>query len=446
MFGVRTGWAKARHRLNSSLAGTSRRPDAPSRIDSAWLLGDGSMAVEGWSLSRWKNDEPLMARIKAASGSPTEPWSPLLRKHRPDVARELLDFESAPVGQANFGFVGHLKTAQDLAKPAAIELKQGNRVWTLIAPDTIADVVPEDLFAFIDVDPTGITQAILAPITGIVRHSIRPKQAAASLLYQHPSFAHEASINIVVPVYGQWRFLRNLLLAISQCSPILLGLTVVCDDPAIQDDLRAWLTEWNDAVYRAPVRLLAHHENSGFASACNSGWVDSRAAYQLLLNSDVLISDPVADLTTLVSHIEAGATAVAPVLLFPDGSLQHAGMEMQESSEFPPFILPMHPGKGASCEHLGHDAFDVPLLSGAAILTTTEALRDVGGVPIVFGRGDFEDVMLSVSLCKRGPLTVDPAVRWTHVEAGSYQRQFHGGIPLTLAKSLVALEELGHRL
>jgi len=45
-------------------------------------------------------------------------------------------------------------------------------------------------------------------------------------------------------------------------------------------------------------------------------------------------------------------------------------------------------------------------------------------------------------LRERGPLMVHPGVVWIHVEGASYRREEHGGVPVTLAKSVVIGEQL----
>jgi GT2 family glycosyltransferase len=118
-------------------------------------------------------------------------------------------------------------------------------------------------------------------------------------------------------------------------------------------------------------------------------------------------------------------------------------MEWVPSRDFPGFTLPLHPGKHGSVDGLPDSTFACELISGAAILVERSRLEAVGGVPKVYGRGDFEDALLSEALADFGPLIIDPSVRWIHEEGASYRRDEAGGVPLTLAKSLVAHEKRG---
>ena len=246
----------------------------------------------------------------------------------------------------------------------------------------------------------------------------------------------------MVPVYRSYEYVRHLLLSVSGSHTNVCSLTLVCDDPGIVEGFVGNISSWNDEIFHSPVRVIVHDKNSGFSHACNSGWLDSKSPYQLLLNSDVVAQNFVEDLTSLVEIVENGAAVAAPALLFPNGLIQHVGMKLIESLEFPGFDLPIHLQKNSPTVDLPRDPFEVSLLSGAAMLMRTNLLRDVGGVPVVFGRGDFEDVLLSSLLHRSGPLIVNPQICWTHMEGSSYDRMNVGGVPLVLAKSVIARERI----
>jgi GT2 family glycosyltransferase len=72
------------------------------------------------------------------------------------------------------------------------------------------------------------------------------------------------------------------------------------------------------------VKLIANHENSGFASANNQGITQASGNYILLLNPDTYLHDHA--LATLIDYLDQNPTvgAVGPLLENPDGSLQHS--------------------------------------------------------------------------------------------------------------------------
>lgn len=363
-----------------------------------------------------------------------------MRKERPDVAEHVLGPGAA---SSAFGIVGQVAGPVDTASPLVVEVRAGGQSVRLPIDDVRHDAVPEETFAGLAVAGTP-TPAALAAVVGVARASAVPPAPDVSLGYRHARMTGNSAVSVVVPVYREYTYLRNLVRALADANDGV-ELTVVCDDPQLAGDLVAWVRAWNEPVYDVPMQVLVHDRNAGFAAACNTGWRSGRGELVVLLNSDVLVADPSTDLVRLAAGMAADVAAIAPVLLFPDGSLQHAGMAMVDAPDFPGFVLPGHPGKHGPADDLPAEIFDVPMLTGAAICVRRTVLERVGGVPAVYGRGDFEDVLLSLSLRDIGRLVVDPGVRWTHVEGASYRRDELGGIAVTLAKSVVVAERTGGR-
>jgi GT2 family glycosyltransferase len=407
-----------------------------TQIDSAWVLSDGSLCVDGWLSDGWPGG-PLEARLADADDGH---WRPLLRKSRPDVA-DSLGLRSSDRSVA-YGFVGHVAGHAEPGLPVTIEFRSGGATWQCPVHSAASGTVPESVFVGVALDGVALSPEVLAPIVDVIRQAPVPERPGHLLLYDAFAGAEGPWLSVVVPFYGDFEYLRNLLIAFSTDRPDGVELVLVCDDPDLTERLDAWLEPWNDIVFGLPVQLLAHERNSGFAAACNTGWSAARGEIILLLNSDVLIARPARDLRALADCLNEECSAVAPVLLFPDGTVQHAGMLIEPSADFPGFHLPAHPGKHQSPDWLGAGARAVPMLSGAAIMTTLTALKVIGGVPLVFGKGDFEDVLLSVALRDRGAMLMHDGVVWTHVEGASYRREDHGGVPVTLAKSVVIAEQL----
>ncbi len=433
--------AKQPGRLRSLAAGvaarTRLRGSGPrARIDTCWLLADGSVCVDGWLVE--PDGVPGVVEARLVHGGRTGAWSPLLRKDRPDVAAHVVGPEAS---RSDFGIVGRVAGPFDAG--TAIELRSGDQRVRVPVAAVRQDAVPEEAFAGLAVSmpPTADT---LRPVVDVVRWSVERPAPSVSVAYRHSRMTGIARVGIVVPVYGNDTYVRNVLRALAEGHDGV-ELTIVCDDPDLAGDLVAGVQTWNDAVYDVPAQILVHDRNAGFAAACNTGWRATGGDLVLLLNSDVLVGDAGRDIARLADAVTGGVVATAPVLTFPDGSLQHAGMAMVDPPDFPGFVLPGHPGKHGPSDRLGAEPFDVPMLTGAAICVRRLDLDAVGGIPTVYGRGDFEDVLLSLALRERGRLVVDPGVRWTHVEGVSYRRDLLGGIAMTLAKSVVIGERTGGR-
>ena len=130
---------------------------------------------------------------------------------------------------------------------------------------------------------------------------------------------------------------------------------------------------------------------------------------------------------------------VAPMLLMDEGQIQHAGMTAQPQG-FGDLPACVHSLKGLDPAHLKDLSpngfpYDVELLSGAALMFERQRFLELGGFDPVFGRGDFEDLELSLRWRRSGGfLQLDPSARLTHLERQSITHQQD---PLTQWRALL---------
>jgi GT2 family glycosyltransferase len=136
--------------------------------------------------------------------------------------------------------------------------------------------------------------------------------------------------------------------------------------------------------------------NLGFAGACNQGAALAKGKNLIFLNSDC-ISTGRGWINAMVSPLAKEIIgAVGARLLFPDGSIQHDGMEFTYD-RFTQFWLNDHPGKGL-------DPFERPALeeveatTGACLALRAATFKSAGGFDEGFVIGDFEDSSLCLTL------------------------------------------------
>ena len=219
-----------------------------------------------------------------------------------------------------FGIVGQVAGPVDTASPLVVEVRAGGQSVRLPIDDVRHDAVPEETFAGLAVAGTP-TPAALAAVVGVARASAVPPAPDVSLGYRHARMTGNSAVSVVVPVYREYTYLRNLVRALADANDGV-ELTVVCDDPQLAGDLVAWVRAWNEPVYDVPMQVLVHDRNAGFAAACNTGWRSGRGELVVLLNSDVLVADPSTDLVRLAAGMAADVAAATPSaaaeLLFPD--------------------------------------------------------------------------------------------------------------------------------
>jgi GT2 family glycosyltransferase len=196
--------------------------------------------------------------------------------------------------------------------------------------------------------------------------------------------------SIVIPVHNQAALTR-------QCLEALLGepSTVSCEmivvDDASTDTTAELLSGYTDGV-----RVVSRRENGGFAAACNDGAAAAGGEYLVFLNNDTI---PTAGwLDTLVAHAEGNgeAAAVGAKLLFPNETVQHAGVVICQDR------LPRHLYVGFPKDHPATSkSRRFQVVTAACMLVRRAIFERVDGFDSAF-RNSLEDADLCLRLGELG--------------------------------------------
>jgi GT2 family glycosyltransferase len=226
------------------------------------------------------------------------------------------------------------------------------------------------------------------------------------------------SVSLIIPLHKRIDYLE-VQLGLFCGQPCLDGAEIlfVVDDPPRQQEAKT-LAASAFARFGLAFALLLPDRNLGFGRASNAG-LDAAAGQSVcFLNSDVFPASPdwMARLIARLSQGDYGI--VAPMLLFPDGSMQHRGMALQAMDRYAGWHFPRHTGKGMRPEGTG--IMRVPAVTGACIVMTRRAARELGGFDEGFVIGDFEDSDLCLRAARAGlSCGVDLDVRMLHLERQS---------------------------
>ena len=192
--------------------------------------------------------------------------------------------------------------------------------------------------------------------------------------------AHQRLLSVVLVSYGSRNDLERLLPTLY--SEALEDLEIIVVDNQPGDGTAAWL-----AAHYADVRVLALSGNLGYSGGNNAGIAEAQGRYVLILNPDTELHEGTLGHLLHAAHTNPDALITAK-LLQPDGSINACGLQFH------------HTGV-VSCRHLGEQAdrhtalHPVPLLSGAAFITSKEILTKLGGFSEPYFMY-FEDVDLSL--------------------------------------------------
>lgn len=186
--------------------------------------------------------------------------------------------------------------------------------------------------------------------------------------------------SIIIPLFNRVLFTTicaRALMAVADCWD---ETEVIFVDNGSTDGTAAFL-----ATLGAPFRAVTNERNMGFAHACNQGAGVARGAYLVFLNNDT-VPQP-GWLAALVGAM-TGPLAPAVVgarLLFPDDTIQHAGLGFNARDE-PVHLLYGEPADGAA-----HRSRAAPAVTGACLMVERRRFLVSGGFDEEYING-FEDL------------------------------------------------------
>ena len=230
-------------------------------------------------------------------------------------------------------------------------------------------------------------------------------------------------VSVVVPLYGRIDFMEYQQALFSERPDPAVELIYVLDDPRLADEAeRLAFSCW--ARFKLPFRLLFLSENLGYAAANNVGLEAARGTYLCFLNSDVF---PVGDeglswLAPLTQHLKANHKlgAVAPLLLFEDGTVQHDGMHYERHRSLADWVFPIHTRKGRPPPDASQILTPARAITGACIVMRRDDMAAIDGFDPGYVIGDFEDADLCERLRAAGlECAVDSTITLYHLERQS---------------------------
>jgi GT2 family glycosyltransferase len=217
-----------------------------------------------------------------------------------------------------------------------------------------------------------------------------------------------------MPVFNGGPLTARCLARLIESWPAPAAEIVVVDDGS--SDQTAELlrrlagTEPRMALVRRPV-------NGGFAAACNDGAAAARGRYLVFLNDDTEPAPGWLDALTMYAEGHPAAAAVGAKLLFPDLTIQHAGIVFDADGN------PRHRYSGFPA---GHPAVNrsgpVQAVTGAALLVRNEVFESLDGFDPSYRNGH-EDIDFCLRILAAGhEVHYNPESVLVHLESATRGR------------------------
>ncbi len=199
-------------------------------------------------------------------------------------------------------------------------------------------------------------------------------------------------VSIIIPVFNNLELTRNCLASIWRHTPADLYELIVVDNGST-DGSGAF---FHHQAQAARLRCLSNPVNLGFAKACNQGARAARGELLLFLNNDTLVTPGWLEALVDILRKDPDVAAAGAKLLYPDDTVQHAGVVFNERGAV--YHLYRH-------FHRDHPAVnkerDFQVVTGACLLIRKTIFMQAGLFDEGFQNG-FEDVDLCLRVRQLG--------------------------------------------
>ena len=398
-------------------------PGAPvGHIDGARWTEDGSLVVVGWAL-------PARAEniFIVADGGGSIAAAEAIQVPRPDLLNRFGE-EFGPTAAAG----GFLARFRNVAKPGKVSLAaEGRRtLFSARAIEAGSDPVAHARWLFSQ--PTPVHQLVerfstvdLPAISSVIEKRNRALEHKKIERWDFGRPRPDPQATVIVPLYGRWDFVEHQLLAFADDREFNedIELVYVIDDPDLLAGLLSSAEELYE-LYNVPFTVIWGHANRGFSGANNLGANAASGRYLVFLNSDAFPTAP-GWVGSLVRVLEENPEfgVVAPRLLFPDGGLQHVGIEFRWNGAFGIWIND-HPLLGLPAEADKVSGLcERHAVTGACMAVRRDEFDALDGFDTGYLIGDFEDSDLCLKYRRKGLLPgYFPGVELTHLERQSIKQ------------------------
>ncbi|EKE72281.1 glycosyltransferase family 2 protein [Oceanibaculum indicum] len=403
-FGLVFAWMQ---RLQAFGAVTSANARAPfgGGIDLAVPCGDAGIYLRGWL---WDPHEALQRfDVVSAYGEKTSALDRLVRIDDEKVGKHFQK-NGLPMLREKPGFVAFLPMAKGarhgLQTRAELDFAGGVKIDLMSPVSQMTPRLARDL-VLRSVPRESVTPEILETLYHPALGALQAECLTGKRIDRVVSFGTQPTkpgVSIVIPLYGRYDFIRAQWMRFA-FDPDLTNaeLIYVLDKPEDAAEVDSLLRGLH-LTFGVPCRLAVNAENYGFAGASNLGASLATAPMLLFLNSDVV---PMGHgwLSQMLGFYKATPEIglLGPKLLFPDGSIQHAGLH---------FIggITQWWLNGVYCKGYPADwpaactSREVPAVTGACMMIARGKYEAVGGIPEHYVIGDFEDTDLSLRCRRQG--------------------------------------------
>lgn len=228
-------------------------------------------------------------------------------------------------------------------------------------------------------------------------------------------------VSIIIPLYNNVKFTRQCVNSIFQNTKYP-NYEIILVDNGSKDNTRQYVKEMEKA--HANIRGVYNDDNLRFARGCNAGAKFAKNKYICFLNNDTEVQENwmTVGINRLKSDENIGI--VGAKLLYPNGTVQHCGLDLFQNISTIYSVWPAHRLRGTSPDNPKiNKVEEFPVVTGACVFMETDFFNQIGCWDEAYGMY-FEDSDLCFKVKAAGKKVIyDPKCVLIHHEAQSNPNQ-----------------------
>ncbi|HXC99539.1 MAG TPA: glycoside hydrolase family 99-like domain-containing protein, partial [Verrucomicrobiae bacterium] len=249
-----------------------------------------------------------------------------------------------------------------------------------------------------------------------------PEAIVEAVQRQAPALeSNDPDASIIIPTFNRLDMTRRCLESLARQRGKLNVEIIVVDNASTDGTIDFLKSE----VEAGRLRAIVNPENRGFSKACNQGARAAAGRHLLFLNNDTDVQPGWLEPLVETLDVDERVSAVGSKLLFPDRSIQHAGVAVLEDRQLPDPLVArhIHYRKPENAPEVNQPQ-TLQALTAACLLIRKAAFEKVGGFDEEYWNG-YEDVDLCFKLRQEGGLLVyQPRSVVLHYESQSGPERF----------------------
>jgi GT2 family glycosyltransferase len=374
-------------------------------VDYCYLLPNGTLFLSGWAFS----EKSVLTSMDVKVGNQKyDLYNKATLIPREDLKQ---GFSKLGAKAKTAGFISAVKIDAELPERITIKVMAADKdALVLDVPITKLDDLQEFsriALSYLDISKDGFRELLDNNLGEVLQTGLKEPDKSQFKLKQQVfgEMPKAPKVTVIVPLYGRIDFVKYQLSQFADDPDFKtdVELIYVLDDPRQERTFFRYCAD-HAPLFGVPFKAISYGMNLGYAGANNVAASMAQAEHLLLLNSDVL-PDSHGWVTAMLNAYKGlkDAGALAPKLLYEDGSIQHAGMAFERLAALDNMWSNMHPGKGMpDTDSVSMEPQVMPAVTGACLMISTALYQKVSGLDEQYFLGDFEDSDLCLKLIEQG--------------------------------------------